>query len=176
MKTLHAKNALLAYMLFGVAQFLAVLPFSIMMFWEGDIDEGVCLLVGSLVLIPLPVVVGIKIYRTHWIKYGDGKVTIRRVSKKRVNGRPVGKWENREDTFLLEEIESFGLSWLVLGHLLEYHDGRKIETEYFFKLKSGKMIGFEIGYYTRNQDKEFRRYIYENTGIKFQEPKKKKPK
>lgn len=58
----------------------------------------------------LGVFAGLRIYLTHWIRYGDGKVTIRRVSKERVNGRPSGKWENREDTFLRYLYESMGIA------------------------------------------------------------------
>ena len=179
MKTLHAKNAIILNMIYAGLPFVIFLLFSINEFREGDIHGGAFWVLCSILIVPFGVFGGIRIYRTHWIKYGDGKVTIRRVSKDCINGgRPLGKWKNREDTFLLEEIESYGLSWRVLGHCLEYHrsSGASLTTEYFFKLKSGKMIGFEIIYYTRNQDKEFRRYIYENTGIEFQEPKKKRHK
>lgn len=50
---------------------------------EGVIDYVVFLFVA---------IKGVKIYRTHWIKYGGGKVIIRRISKDRVNGKPTGKY------------------------------------------------------------------------------------
>jgi hypothetical protein len=52
----------------------------------------------------------------------------------------VELWENREDTFLLEEIDAYGLSWQVLGSYVEYHrsSGRFLTTECFFRLKNGK--------------------------------------
>lgn len=43
----------------------------------------------------------------------------------------------------------------------------------FFKLKSGEIIGFETGYYLKNDMNAFNRYILENTGIEFQKGKNK---
>jgi hypothetical protein len=101
------------------------------------------LVIYSILLILVGAFGGLRIYCTHWIKYGNGKVVIRRVSKERVNGRAVGKWENREDTFLLEEIDTYGLSWQVLGNYVEYHrsSGKSLTTECFF-VKGREKIGY----------------------------------
>ncbi len=170
MKTLHAKGALrLCLAFFGVPSGILIF-LSINEFWDGDIDDGIFLMLCSMMLLLLGAFVGIRIYCTHWIRYGNESVVIKRVSKERINGRPVGKWKNREDTFLIEEIEAYGLSWQVLGHYVEYHrsSGRSLTTECFFQLKNGKIIGYETVYYTRREEEEFFRYIYDKTGIEFQ--------
>ncbi len=170
MKTLHAKGALRLCLAFlGVPSGILIL-LSVNEFWDGDIDDGIFLTLCSMMLLLLGAFVGIRIYCTHWIRYGNERVVIKRVSKDRINGRPVGKWKNREDTFLIEEIEAYGLSWQVLGHYLEYHrsSGRSLTTECFFQLKNGKIIGYETVYYTRREEEEFFRYIYDKTGIEFQ--------
>ncbi|MDE7367727.1 MAG: hypothetical protein K2N24_10260, partial [Lachnospiraceae bacterium] len=145
MKTLRAKGALRLGFAFSAVPSVIIILLGAYEFWEGDIDDGIFYILFSLLLILLGTFVGIRIYRTHWIRYGNGKIIIRRVSKERVNGVPVGKWKNREDTFLLEEIEANGLSWQVLGHYVEYHrsSGRSLTTEVFFQLKNGKRIGYE---------------------------------
>ncbi len=78
-----------------------------------------------------------------------GEVIIRRVSKELVNGLPSGKWLDREDEFLLEEIEAYGLSMQVLGTFVEYHKSNRgsLTTECFFQLKDGRRIGYETGYF-----------------------------
>ena len=109
---------------------------------------------------------------SHWIKYGNGKVVVRRVSRECVNDRPVGKWRKREDTFSVEEIEAYGLSRKVLGHDLERHLCKIYKApslECFFRLKSGKMIGCSIEFYPRREMKAFFTYLYEKTGIPLQE-------
>lgn len=174
MKTLHAKKELLVRVgLSGVVSIICILLSVYIAFLnrsEGDrIAAIVSLILYAICLLSLGAFLGIYAYRTHWIQYGNGKVVIRRISQARVNGGPM---ENKEDTFLLEEIDSYGLSLQVLGHYVEY-SGNKNPVECFFKLKNGKIIGFQIGCYTRRQQKEFIRYIYENTRIEFQMSKNK---
>lgn len=170
MKTLHAKGALILSLSLGGVTSIIFILLGAYEFWKGDTGVGILLIIYSILLILIGAFGGIRIYCTHWIKYGNGKVVIRRVSKKCVNGRAVGKWENREDTFLLEEIDGYGLSWQILGRYVEYHRSsrRALTTEIFFQLKNGKRIGYEEVYYMRREEKEFFRYIYEGTGIEFQ--------
>ncbi|MCM1083439.1 MAG: hypothetical protein NC393_04885 [Clostridium sp.] len=170
MKTLRAKGALILNLAFSGVPGVIIILLGINAFCEGHIDEGIWFVFVSMLFVLVGLFAGLRIYCTHWIQYGDGKVVIRRVSKDRINGRPIGKWKNREDTFLLEEIDAYGLSWQVLGYYVEYHrsSGGSLTTEYFFQLKNGKRIGYEIVYYTRKEEKEFLRYIYEKTGIEFQ--------
>ena len=118
---------------------------------KGDIEEGVyCIFIS--ILLSLPVVYdGMKTYRTHWIKYGNGKVVICRFSKECVNGSPKGKWKLREDEFLFEEIDRYGRSEQVLGYDVEYYRNSAsrmkmyggFEGEAFFQLKNGKKNGME---------------------------------
>lgn len=110
MKTLHANGALRLCLTFSSVPGVILILLGINAFWEGNMDEGIFHIIGATLFILLGVFAGFRIYCTHWIRYGNGEVTIRRVSKVRVDGRPVGKWENREDTFLLEEIDIYGLS------------------------------------------------------------------
>ena len=116
----------------------------------------------------------VRTYRTHWIRYGDGKVVIRRVSKKCVDGKAVGKWKNREDEFGIEEIEAYGISYPVLGYFLEHHQTSIIPAvqECFFRLKDGRMIGYSMGHYKSKEIQEFFDYISETTGLKFQKTAK----
>lgn len=170
MKTLYANGALILCLAFSGVPGVILILLGINAFGEGRMDEGIFLIIGVILFILFGAFAGLRIRRTHCIRYGDGKVTIRRVSKERVNGRPVGKWENREDTFLLEEIDCYGLSWQVLGQYVEYHrsSGGSLATEVFFQLKNGKRIGYETAYYTRKGEEDFWRYLYEGTGIAFQ--------
>lgn len=177
MKILHAYGALVISI--GIASGASVIFIflSLVDMVEGKIDYAMLEGFFVLILILTAAVGGLRIYCTHWIMYGNDKIVIRRVSKERVNGRAVGKWKNREDTFLLEEIEAYGLSWPVLGQCVEYHrsSGGSLTTEVFFQLKNGKKIGFEMGYYTKAID-EFIQYIHDKTGIEFQDGKKEKSK
>lgn len=113
----------------------------------------------------------IKIYFTHWIKYGDGKVIIKRARKELVNGRPAGKWKREEEEFLLEDLESCGMSLPVLGEYVEFNPVMRygISKECFFQLNNGKKLGCEVEYYAAEDLDELFRYIYEETGIIFQE-------
>lgn len=117
---------------------------------------------------------GIKIYCAHWIKYGDGKVIIKRLRKDLVNGRPVGKWKKEEEEFLLEELESCGVSLPVLGEYVEFHPIMRhgVSKECFFQLKDGRRLGSEMKYYLPEEMEGLFRYIYEETGIVFQEGEK----
>lgn len=138
------------------------------MFWEGEIKEGVAMLVLSLVLILIGTFLGLSIYCTHWIKYGNGKVIIKRVI--RISGYgPIGSWVNDEDEFLVEDIASYGLSMDIFPHSVEHHMSSEgyLETECFFQLKNGEIIGYEIKYYLKKDLYTFYRYISSETGLRF---------
>lgn len=140
-------------------------------FWKGKIWGGLIYIAVFSFYFFIGIHSAIRIYRTHWIKYGNGKVIIKRVSKELVNNRPTGKWHDREDEILLDEIEAYGLSRTVLGYNIEY-DQRGITAsvqECFFRLKDGRWLGFEMGHYMEQEREELFRYIYERTGIKFQD-------
>ena len=177
MKILHAYGGLVISLSIAGGISLQPILFSLYSMMEGDIESAKSFCFVVVILLLAAAVGGLRIYFTHWIMYGNDKIVIRRVSKERVNGRAVGKWKNREDTFLLEEIEAYGLSWPVLGQCVEYHrsSGGSLTTEVFFQLKNGKKIGFEMGYYTKAID-EFIQYIHDKTGIEFQDGKKEKSK
>ena len=115
-----------------------------------------------------------KIYCTHWIKYGNGRVIIKRVRKEYVNGRPAGKWKKEEEEFLLEDLDSCGISMSVLEEYVEFNPIMKngISKECFFQLKNGKRLGCEMKFYLPEQMEELFRYIYDETGIEFQETSK----
>lgn len=172
MKTLHANGALVLSLVSTGTVGIVMVLLGINAGLEGDTDSLMVSITVAVLLLFVGAVAGMRIYRTHWIKYGDGTIIVRRVSKELVNRRPVGKWQNREDTILLKDLESYGMSMKILGHEVEYHRSgakgpRSIAMEWFFQLKDGKVIGFEAAYYTRWQAKELFRYIYEETGIKF---------
>ena len=177
MKILHAYGGLVISLSIAGGISLQPILFSLYSMMEGDIESAKSFGFVVVILLLAAAVGGLRIYCTHWIMYGNDKIVIRRVSKERVNGRAVGKWKNREDTFLLEEIEAYGLSWPVLGQCVEYHisSGGSLTTEVFFQLKNGKKIGFEMGYYTKAIN-EFIQYIHDKTGIEFQDGKKEKSK
>ena len=92
MKILRAKGALiLSFAFTGVPSIIFIL-LGVYEFWEGDIKSGILdIFILPILCILLGALASIRIYRTHWIRYGEGKIIIRRVSKERVNGRPVGK-------------------------------------------------------------------------------------
>lgn len=104
-------------------------------------------------------------------RIGLNMVMERCVSKEIVNDKPTGRWQNREDEILLDEIESYGFSRTFLGHFIEY-DRRGITPsvqECFFRLKDGRWLGFEMGHYMEQEREELFHYIYEETSIKFQD-------
>lgn len=116
----------------------------------------------------IPVVFwAIKIRSTHWIRYGEGKLVIRRVSKMWQSGWPpaVGKWQNREDEFLLEDIESWGDAeqFLGRGRHLEYppggYDKYGFMREILFRLKNGRKVTFMTSHFTKKQVEELFRYL-----------------
>ena len=164
MKTIHAKGLIVPEL--SIVAFVG----AIMVFSMG-IKEWKFWLPIEIVLIFLIGLACIKIYLTNWIKYGEGKVIIRRVSKDldystSMYGRPIGKWESKEDEILLEEIESYGYTWALLGmgRTVEYHGSGRYQIEYCFLLKDGKKVGFNMMYYGMEIDALFR-YIYEAPGI-----------
>ena len=174
MKTLYAKKALLTGLIFSVLASIPIALWIAYFFITGKTWGGLFCIIPLLFYNYVGIYKGIKIYCTHWIKYGDGKVIIRRISKNLVNGKPTGKWQKREDEFLLEEIDSYGMSWQVLGQFVEYHleSRRRIASECFFQMKTGKRLGYEVRIYLPEELEEFYRYISEEAGIEFQETSK----
>ena len=142
-------------------------------FVKGDIADGIGWLSLSF---PVWMIVCLLIprYRVNCIWYGNGKIIIKRELKNIVNGRLVGKWEVKEDEFLLEEIEIYGLSEQVLHHHVEYHRSNivvhcvELSRECFFQLKDGRMISYESLYYTRKEELKLIRYVHDEAGIEFQ--------
>ena len=177
MKILHAYGALVISLGTAVGASIMIIWVSLLVMMEGNIDDAMFLGLFILILFLVAAFGGLRIYCTHWIMYGNDKIVIRRVCKEWENGRLVGKWKNREDTFMLEEIEAYGLSMPILGRCVEHHrsSGGKLRMEVFFQLKNGKKIAFEMLYYTKAID-EFFQYIHNKTGIEFQDGKKKKSK
>lgn len=177
MRTLHAHKGFIAVGGVGYAPGIAMILFAVLIgVYDGWNDTSIDFIVMSFLLILMGALGGIGVYLTHSIRYGDGKAVIRRYSKKRVDGRPVGKWRIREDEFSLEEIDEYGYSIRRLGGYgdVEYHlnSGAKFGiVEVFFQLKDGKRIGYDGGYYTRKAANEFFNYIFEETGKEFQKSK-----
>lgn len=171
MKTLYAKRALIT----GLKIFaLTCIPSALCIayFLKTERAKSIIFLVFFLTFYCYEgIYKGIKIYLTHWIKYGEGKVKIKRISKDYANGKPIGKWKNREDEFLLEDIEAYGMSWQVLGQFVEYrlHSRRGLASECFFQLKNGKKVSCETLYFDPDEVQKFLDYISRETGIKFQE-------
>lgn len=165
MKTLHTKGLIVPEL--SIVAFVG----AIMIFSMG-IREWKFWLPIEIVLTLLIIFPCIKIYRNNWIKYGEGKVIIQRVSKDldysgSIYGRPTGKWKSKRDEILLEEIEAYGYSWALLGmsRTVECHNRfRQYQIEYCFLLKDGRKVGFNMVYYGK-ETKALFRYIYEATGI-----------
>lgn len=173
MKTLRAKSALVLAIIVPVAPSFMFTLIGVEAFLQGRIEDCIGVIIIEIILILFGVYIGGKLYIPHWIRYGNGRVVISRVSKERVDGKAVGRWKRREDEFLLEEIVAYGLSLQALGHYVEYHytNEGKFPREAFFKLKDGKRIGYEIMFYTAKQTVEFWKYIQDETGIVFQNSK-----
>lgn len=173
MKTLHANNSLI------ISLYIWIIIESIFIILElcvGFSSETLYMIgLGIVIFIPL-LIWGIYIRSTHQIQYGEGKIIIRRISKKWQSGFPagVGKWLSREDEFLLEDVETCGMSKIggyvpkyPLGYQVEYHrnSGSKYASECYFKLKDGKEIGYTPDFYTKKQIKEFSEYIHNEIGM-----------
>lgn len=167
MKTLHTKRtSVLGVVFLGTLEIMYV---SAEIYTLGHLSVfGSVLSIAGLIFCLELVRIDIWVRSTHWVKYGEGKIIIRRVSKLMENGRPVGKWKDREDEFLLEQIELFGLSRLLLKKPLEYHRTVRY-TEVFFKLKDGRTVEFVYSLYTSKQVDELFFYIYNETGMKMTE-------
>lgn len=171
MKTLYAKRALIVglkmFALTGIPSVLCAAYF----IKTGRMKSAIVFVFFLTLYCYEGIYKGIKIYCTHWIKYGEGKVIIKRVSKDYVNGKPIGRWKNREDDFLLEDIEAFGMSWQVLGQFVEYrlHSRRGLASECFFQLDNGKKVSCETLYFNPEEVQRFFDYISRETGIEFQE-------
>lgn len=177
MKTLHAYRGFIAVGAVGYTPGIIMILFDVLI---GVFDDwgntSIVDIVMSFLFILLGTLIGIVIYCTHSIRYGNGRVVIRRYSKELVDGRPVGKWKIREDEFSLKEIDVYGYSNRRLGGYgdVEYHinsGARWGIDEVFFQLKDKKRIGYVGGYYTRKAANEFFRYIFEETGKEFQKSK-----
>lgn len=170
MKKLYAKGpVLMGIILFWIPDVLLCIE-PLLALLKNDLRLAVSWMPMTVWYVGVTVYFG-RIQYMHWIKYGDEKVIVRRVSKICVDGRPTGKWKSREDSFGLEEIEAYGLSKQILGHYVECHrctSYRWPAEECFFQLKNGKVIGCEIGFYPRRARNEFFQYLYEKTGILFQ--------
>lgn len=170
MKTLHAKKSLIMGALLGLLPGIMLIPLGACCILEGEIIEGVLGITIPIVCMLIGASDGIVIYCTHYLKYGYGKVAIKRISKNLADRRKSGKWKIEEDEILLEEIDTYGLSFQELGHYVECHRSirnRAGMMECFFRMKDGKMLGFEMNYYTDEQIKDFINYIYDETGIEF---------
>ena len=165
MKTLHAKGLI-------VPELSIVAVVGAIMIFSMGIKEWKFWLPIEIGLILWTSILCINIYRKNWIKYGEGKVIIRRVSKDldystSMYDRPTGTWKSKEDEILLEEIESYGYTWALLGmsRTVECHNRfRQYQIEYCFLLKDGRKVGFNMLYYGKETEALFR-YIYEATGI-----------
>lgn len=168
MKILRAKGALIGTLgIFGGCS-LSMVIFAVGIFGDGDVEDGIAMLVLAIILVLIGLFMGLRIYCTHWIQYGNGKVLIRCVINIGGHG-PIGCWVKSEDEFLVEDIEAYGLSMDVLPHSVAYHrsSGGRLETECFFRLKSGEMIGYEVQYYSGKEIEAFYRYIADETGLRF---------
>lgn len=113
-------------------------------------------------------------YRGNWISYGEGKLIIRRRSKRLENGRPAGKWEVREDVIALEDIQWYG--YAPFGVRVEYTGDETplmqlVQTQLCVCLDNGKKIAFSSTNYTKAQLQELCSYIKEHTGIAMTEKK-----
>lgn len=77
MKVLHAKVALISNIGIFLMPGIVFILLAIACFLEEAADYGVPLIVLTIIGILIGTFMGMKIYCTHWIKYGDGKVVIR---------------------------------------------------------------------------------------------------
>lgn len=167
MKVLHAKGMMRTMQ--GVFIQLGITIFCLLFYMR---IFQIITIVGIILLIYLSGICPcIKIYCTHWIKYGNGRVVIKGARKDYVNGKPAGRWKNVSEEFMLENLDSCGMSLPVLGEYIEFNPfkWKKTGKECVFQLKNGKKLGFEIKYYVPEDMDELFRYIYKETGIKFQD-------
>ena len=174
MKKLPPKGLLLMGLGPLGAYILAAFVLALGAFEEGNISGGIGWLSLSILLWGL-VYLLIPRYRANCIWYGNGKIIIKRELQNIVNGRPVGKWEVKEDEFLLEEVEIYGLSEQVLHHHVEHHPSNNVAVhiaglsrECFFQLKDGRRISYESLYYIRKEERKLIRYVHDEAGIEFQ--------
>lgn len=171
MKTLHAKRELVIFLaLFSVPASIFIF-LGVCLWGEGEVGPAVFCFINFVIFILIGTCLGLWMYCTHWIRYGSGKVVIRRISKKYENGRTISWWKNNEDEFLVGDIEGYGLSREILGRFVEHHlCSARYNTECFFELKGGRKIGCEMICYFSKDMKEFFNYIFEETGLEFQPP------
>ena len=139
-----------------------------------NIFDDISWIILSFGPILLGVYMAIDVYCSNCIQYGNGRIIIKRRNKKIVNGRPVGKWETKEDEFLLEEIEIYALASQSFGfhRYVEFHPSNMgvFSRECVFQLKDGRRISYESTYYTRKEEMELIRYVHNEAGIEFQGP------
>lgn len=148
--------------------YLAVLFLTLGLFLVYGWHYGTEVLYACILLSVIFVVAGIittpSLYYNYWIKYGENKIIICRYTAMLDNG----KFERRVDEILLDEIERYGHSMAMIGRNVERHRGSGVNTmEISFKLKDGRVIGFEELYFSKSQIEELKNYIFKNTGIKF---------
>ena len=142
--------------------------------FEKNIFEDISWIILSFGPILLGVYMAIDVYCSNCIQYGNGRIIIKRRNKKIINGRPVGKWETKEDEFLLEEIEIYALASQSFGfhRYVEFHPSNMgvFSRECVFQLKDGRRISYESTYYTRKEEMELIRHVHDEAGIEFQGP------
>ena len=168
MKTICARATIMVGMgpAIGIGIVMGIYAF-VALFDDRFIDVGVSLVIfATLIFLGVWFICKISM-RDYWIKYGDGRIIIHRYSKI-LNARG-SKMERRENEFLLEEIELYGASAIILGKNVELSGSQggalSWSYEYFFQLKDGKRIGFDATIFGRFQLAELSRYIYGETGI-----------
>lgn len=179
MKTLNAKGGFAYNFAFtGIPGVVLIVLGIVCLLQNGSMGELILAVTVTIMLNLLTVFSGINAYRQNSITYGNGKIIIKHVGREYVDGVAVGGWKIKEDEFLLEELESYGMSWDILGHSVEDCPGNRVSvaSEAFFKLKDGRTIGYALICYTRWQANELFRYIQEETGLEFQSSKTAKKK
>lgn len=166
MKTLYAKGAVisgLGIIIVGIGMILLDI-----MLGEGNAGRGI-LAIGGIGIILVVFLLNGRVYKSFQIQYGERKIVIKRRSKELKNWKPHGKWQNKEDTILLSELTSYGMTYEQQKTNLEYYHGRNgglgLDSEVFFQKKNGEMVSTELLYFTDKQIRELVQYIYKETGI-----------
>ena len=101
-----------------------------------------------------------------WVKYGNGCITISRISKEKNTHE---KKRKKIDIIDVTKIEKYGFSFEILKRNIEcthYKEGPLgIDMAMFILTKEQKIVPIELMYYTKTQSKCLIKYIYANTGI-----------
>lgn len=162
---LHAKRDLIS----GLGLSIIVADIYI---WIGIYGGERMYIVGLIYGVPailISILSSVKMYLTHYIEYGNGKIIIKQDYKEVVDKKPVGKWKSRESEIMVESIVRYGNSWEVLGRRIEFtHSCGNVylqKVEYFLELSSDEIIGFDAAFYTKKQLGGLFQYIYNETGI-----------